>query len=102
MITFQINGHDMEILSGCNIIQMMINYYGLKIKQIGHKIYFPIPLNLFQNGFIPCYFDHFRFLLKINTQNQFLFEVQSLHISTIFVNKGRFKCFCKNCSKSEA
>ena len=69
-IKFQINGHDVEALSENNFIWMMINYYGLEIKQIGSKIYFPIPLNLFQNGFVPCYFDHLCLLLQMNTQNQ--------------------------------
>ena len=49
---------------------MMINYYGLEIKQIGSKIYFPIPLNLFQNGFVPYYFDCLCLSLQMNTQNQ--------------------------------
>lgn len=68
-ITFQINGYDIETLSGNNIIQMMINYYELEIKQIGSKIYFPLPLNLFQKGFIPYYFENLFLMFVINNQN---------------------------------
>jgi hypothetical protein len=68
-ITFQFNGHDIEYLCDSHVILMMIKYYGLEIKQIGSKIYFPIPLSLFQNGFVPYYIDKFTLSLKINNQN---------------------------------
>jgi hypothetical protein len=68
-LTFQINGHDIGYLYDNHVIFMMLKYYGLEIEQIGSKIYFPIPLSLFQNGFVPYYFNYFTLLFKINNQN---------------------------------
>ena len=90
-IIFQINGRDMEDLNMTNLIWIMINYYKLEIKQIGSKIYFPIPLSLFQNGFIPYYFNSFSLLLKFNTLNQIYNKIIKLNILVdIFYGKLDF------------
>ena len=52
IIYCQINGHDVERLEDSETIQMLNSYYGYEVVQIGNKIFFPIPLNLFLGGFI--------------------------------------------------
>jgi hypothetical protein len=90
-ILFLINGFDVELIDTSNLIWIMINYYNLAIKQIGSKIYFPIPLSLFAKGFVPYYFDHFALLLHFNTLSQIYNKIKKISVCVkIFYGKLNF------------
>lgn len=51
-IVVQINGHDIDSLEETNQIMIYQKKLGLEVRQIGQKVFFPIPIECL-NGFIP-------------------------------------------------
>ncbi len=78
-IKIQFNGHDIEHIHS-NWILAMIIFYGLSIKQVGSKIFLPLPFNIFQNGFVPYYISSIVFLVKFNSTDPLCNKIKKINI----------------------